>query len=134
MKGIFRNVLLYGLSLYLTQMIFAGLIVQGGLRTYIIGGILLAVGFKILKPVLAIISLPLNIISLGLFGILIISFIMFLITLIYPSIEVVPFTFPGAFFMGIEIHKFYVSAILSYIVISGTIYLITKFINWFFDN
>lgn len=134
MKGIFRNVLLYGFSLYLTQIFFEGLIVHGGIRTYVIGGILLAIGFKILKPVLSILSLPFNIITLGLFSILIIAFIMFLITLVYPPIEIRPFTFQGMSVGGIEIHRFYVTSLLSYILISGTIYLITKTINWLFGK
>ncbi len=134
MKGILRNVLVYAFSLYLTQLVFSGLLVHGGLRTFIVGGILLAIGFKIIKPILSIISLPFNMLTLGLFSILIISFILFLITLVYPPLEVVPFTFKGVTLLGIEIHKFYVSPLLSYVVISGTIYLITKLINWLFDK
>lgn len=134
MKGILSNVLLYAFSLYIAQQIFEGLVLHGNTRTLIIGGILLTIGFKIIKPVLSIISLPFNIISLGLFSIFILAFILFLITLVYPSIEVRSFTFQGVSFWGIEIHRFYVSLLLSYILISGTIYLITKFINWLFDK
>lgn len=134
MKGIFRNVLLYAFTLYLTELMFDGLVVHGELKNLLIGGLFLAVGFKILKPVLSIIALPFNMISLGLFSILIISFILFLITLVYPPIEVRPFTFSGIQFWGIEIHRFYVSPLLSYVFISGTIYLTSKFISWLFDR
>jgi len=72
--------------------------------------------------------------SLGLFSIFITAFILFLITLIFPSIDVKPFTFYGISFWGIEIHKFYVSLLLSYCLISVTIYLITKVINWLFGK
>ena len=134
MKGILRNVLLYAFALYATTLIFNGLVLHEGMRTLIIGGILLAIGFKILKPVLSLISLPFNMLTLGFFSIFIIAFILFLITLIYPSIEVRPFTYSGSSFLGIEIHKFYVSLLLSYCLISATIYLITKCINWLFDH
>lgn len=134
MRAILKNILLYAFALYITQMIFTGLVLHGGFRTLFIGGILLAIGFKILKPVLSIISLPFNLISLGLFSILIIAFIMFLITLVYPPIEIRAFTFTGIEFWGIEVHKFYVTNLLSYILISVTIYLITKAINWLFGK
>lgn len=134
MKAILRNVLLYAFSLYITQMLFAGLHLHDGIKTLIVGGILLAIGFKVIKPILSIISLPFNLLSLGLFSVLIIAFILFLITLIYPSIDVRPFTFSGISFWGIEIHKFYVSLLLSYILISVTIYLITKLISWLFGK
>lgn len=134
MKGILRNVLLYAFALYITQIIFPGLVLHGGIRTLVVGGILLAIGFKILKPVLSIISLPFNLLSLGLFSVFITAFILFLITLIFPSIDVRPFNFYGISFWGIEIHKFYVSLLLSYCLISVTIYLITKVINWLFGK
>lgn len=125
---------MYAFALYLTSHLFEGLVLHGGIRTLIIGGILLAIGYNILKPILSVISLPFNILTLGLFSILITAFILFLITLIYPPIEVRAFTFAGVSFWGIEVHKFYVSYLLSYCLISVTIYLITKLINWLFGR
>jgi putative membrane protein len=113
-------------------MIFSGLVLHGGLQTLIVGGILLTIGFKLLKPILSVISLPFNLLTLGLFSVVIIAFIIFLITLIYPPIEIRAFTFPGVVIWGVEIHKFYVTSLLSYILISVTIYLITKLIDWLF--
>jgi len=132
MRSILRNVLLYAFALYITQMIFSGLVLHGGLQTLIVGGILLTIGFKLLKPILSVISLPFNLLTLGLFSVVIIAFIIFLITLIYPPIEIRAFTFPGVVIWGVEIHKFYVTSLLSYILISVTIYLITKLIDWLF--
>ena len=134
MRSILRNILLYSFSLYLTQTLFGGLVLHGGLQTLLVGGLLLAIGFKILKPILSVISLPFNMLSLGLFSIFIIAFILFLITLLLPAIDVRPFTFNGISFLGVEIHKFYVSLLLSYCLISVTIYLITKAINWLFGK
>ncbi len=132
MRSVLRNILLYAFALYLTQMIFSGLVLHGGIQTLLLGGLLLTIGFKLLKPILSVISLPFNLLTLGLFSIVIIAFIIFLITLIYPSIEIRPFTFPGVIIWGVEIHKFYVTSLLSYILISVTIYLITKLIDWLF--
>jgi len=134
MKGIIRNILLYSFALFITQLLFSGLVVHGDLQSLLIAGLLLAIGFKILKPILSIISLPFNMLSLGLFSVFIIAFIMFLITLIYPPLDIKPFYFTGLSFWGIEIHKFYVSLLLSYCLISVTIYLITKIISWLFDK
>lgn len=134
MKSVLRNILTYSFSLYLTQLIFSGLVLHGGFRTLFIGGILLAIGFKILKPIFSIITLPFNMLSLGLFSVVIIAFILFLITLVFPSLEVRAFNFNGFEFWGVEIHSFYVTTLLSYVFISVTIYLITKAINWLFGK
>lgn len=134
MRAILRNILLYAFGIYLTQLIFTGLVLHGDLQAYLIAGLLLAIGFKILKPILSLISIPFNMLSLGLFSIVIIAFILFIITLLYPPLEVRPFIFPELTLWGITVHKFYVSLILSYCLISATIYLITKLINWLFGN
>lgn len=134
MRSILKNILLYAFALYITHLLFDGLILHDGLRTLLIGGLLLTIGFKILKPVLSIISLPFNILSLGLFSIFIIAFIVFIITLIYPPIEIRSFLFPGIRIWGLEIHSFKASLLLSYCIISATIYLITKLIDWLFGK
>lgn len=133
MKGIIRNIALNSVSLYTTSLLFDGLILHGGIAALIMGGLLLAIGFKILKPILMVITLPFNLISLGLFSTCIIAFILFLITLVYPQIVIQPFHFDGFLFGGVEIHPFQVSLLLSYFVISVTIYLTTQLINWIFD-
>lgn len=133
MKGIVRNIALNAFSLYITSLIFEGLKLYGELTTLIIGGLLLAIGFKILKPALSIIALPFQLLTLGLFSACIIAFILFLITLIYNKIVVVPFFFKGFVFGGFEIHPFQVGLLLSYFIISVTIYLITKMVNWLFE-
>jgi hypothetical protein len=71
--------------------------------------------------------------TFGLFNILIVAFILFLITLIFPLIEVHAFTFSGFDSWGVSVHPFYVSSLLSYCLVSATIYLITKLINWLFN-
>lgn len=134
MRAVIRNILLYAFALYITQLVLDGLIIHGGIETLLFGGLLLAIGFKILKPVIAIISLPFNLLSLGLFSIFIVAFIVFLITLIYPAIEVRAFRFPGFMLFGVEIHPFQASLLLSYCIVSATIYLITKFIDWLFGK
>lgn len=133
MKGILKNILLNAFALFITSLIFEGLVLQSGLTTLLMGGLLLSIGFKILKPILSLITLPFNMLTLGLFSTCIIAFIMFLITLIYPQISVQSFFFQGVKFGGIEIHAFEVSLLLSYFVISVTIYLIASLINWLFS-
>lgn len=133
MKAIVRNILLNAFALFATSLLFSGLVLHQGLSTLLVGGLLLAIGFKILKPILSLITLPFNMLTLGLFSTCIIAFIMFLITLIYPQISVQSFFFPGLFFGGVEIHAFEVSLLLSYFVISVTIYLIASLINWLFN-
>ncbi|MBU4098766.1 phage holin family protein, partial [Patescibacteria group bacterium] len=70
MKAITRAAVIYSLTLYFLPMLIPGLKITGGFLTFLMGGIALALMFLILKPILNIISFPINLVTLGLFSIL----------------------------------------------------------------
>lgn len=55
------------LALYLAQRFVPGFIVNGGLKEYLIAGILIGLLNLLVRPILKLISLPLIVITLGLF-------------------------------------------------------------------
>lgn len=65
--GLFSNVL----GLWVAQYYVAGFVVLGGLKGYLIAGILLGLLNLIVRPILKLVSLPLVILTLGLFNIVI---------------------------------------------------------------
>lgn len=133
MKGFLQEAAINSVALYATLNLFSGLAVAGGFWGIFTAAILITIGFRILKPVINIITLPLNVITFGLFQALVVAFIVFLITLIYPQMQITEFDYNGAQLMGIIIQPFYVSLFLSYIIISVTIYLINRSLFWLFD-
>src|SRR3989338_5484897 len=96
MKTILRNTATYGLGLFFLSLINEGLIIQGGFNTYVIGGLVLCLLFMIVKPILKILSLPLNLVTLGLFSFLTNTIILYLATILVPQIKISSFTFSGA--------------------------------------
>lgn len=124
MRQVLQQTAINTFSLYAASLLYSGIVISEGLSSLVIGGFLLTIGFKILKPILTIITLPFHMLSFGLFSALNITFTLYLITLVYPRIEITSFDFPGFIFIGFEIHSFYASAFLSYLIISVTIYLI----------
>lgn len=133
MKGFLQGVGVNTIVLFITLNMFSGLIITGGFWSIFTAAVLVTIGFKILRPVINIITLPLNVITLGLFQLLVIAFIIFLVALIYPQMQISAFQFTGVQFFGISIQPFFVSLFLSYIIISGTIYLINRILFWLFD-
>lgn len=133
MKGFLQETAINSVALYATLNLFSGLAVSGGFWGIFTASILITIGFRILKPVINLITLPLNVITFGLFQALVIAFIVFLITLIYPQMQISEFQFQGAQFMGVSISPFFVSLFLSYIIISVTIYLVNRSLFWLFD-
>ena len=100
MKSIVRNIAFYSFALFLTSQVLTGIKIYGGFWTYILGGVVLALLFLILKPIISIITLPLNIITLGAFSFLTNAIIFYLLTIFVSNISVSAFTFNGFTFAG----------------------------------
>ena len=67
---------------------FGIITVNGGVRYFVISGLLLALLNAVIKPLLIIISLPIIALSLGFFLIIINGVVMYLLNLIYAPIEI----------------------------------------------
>jgi len=129
-KSIARRIVFYSAALFLTAQILQGVHVSGGLQTYIVGGAILSVLFMIVKPILSIVTLPLNIITLGLFSFLINAIIFYLLTVFVVNISITAFDFPGFTFAGFVIPKFYVNNLFAFIFASIVLSFIVGFLRW----
>ncbi|MBI2613331.1 MAG: phage holin family protein [Candidatus Levybacteria bacterium] len=130
MKSIVRRIVFYAVGLFLTGQILQGLQVSGGLQTYIVGGIVLSALFMIVKPVLSIVTLPLNIITLGLFSFLINAIILYLLTVFVVDISITAFEFQGFTLAGFVVPKFHVNNFFAFIFTSVVLSLIVGFLRW----
>src|SRR3989338_10693329 len=130
MKSILRRIVFYAVALYLTSQIITGLAITGGIGTYIFGGIALSILFMVVKPVLSIVTLPLNIITLGLFSFLINAIILYLLTIIVPGISIAAFEFNGFSFLGFIVPQLPINGFFAFIVASILLSLIIGFLKW----
>lgn len=130
MKAIVRNIAVYGFGLFFLTQILSGVKISGGLITYIVGGAVLSLMFIIIKPILSIITLPLNIITLGTFSFLINAIILYLLTILVPSISIKPFVFRGFTFFGFVIPSFFLNTFFAFIVASLFLSVFVGFLTW----
>jgi putative membrane protein len=134
MRSILRLIAINSLALFLTSLVLTGLTVSGGFTAFVIGGVLITVISTILDPIVKIITLPFNILTLGLLSFLTTTLSLFLITLFYPNIKVSAFAFEGANFLGVSIQRIEFPHILSFVVISATIYILGKLLDSLFSK
>lgn len=130
MKSLFRNVVFNGISLFILTLILPGVKISGGYTTYIAGGLFLAVMFKVLKPILNLISLPLNLVTLGMFSFVINVFIFYLATVFVPEISISAFTFNGTSFGGFVIPRMSFNIIFAYAVSAFIHVFIVSALHW----
>lgn len=130
MKSILRNIAFYSFALFAVSQILEGVKVAGGFWGYILGGITLTLLFLIIKPILSIITLPLNVITLGAFSFLLNVIILYLLTIFVTSISITAFTFNGFSFAGFVVPKLSLNNFFAFVAASVLLSAIIGGLKW----
>ena len=111
----------------------SGVVVEGGLLTLLIAGFSLTLLDLIVKPILNIISFPINLITLGLFSIVTNAIILYLLTVFVPGVVIKAFAFPGSSIGGITITKMEFNTLTTFLIASFILSIIVTTINWLIE-
>lgn len=130
MRTVLRTILFYSFSLFGLTLVFPGVKITGGIETYFLGGVALSIIFLLIKPILNILTLPLNLITLGMFSFFTNVIILYLLTLFVPKIKITSFVFAGFSYSGFIITKTYVNQIFAFIVCGLVLSAIITFLTW----
>lgn len=130
MKTVLRYFLINLVSLWITTRIISGLTYTGGVRSLFIGGLAFMVINLLLVPLLKILFLPLNLLTLGLFAWITNVLALFALTTVVSDFKLLPYNFPGYSFSGFQIPPYDLSPFLVAVAASFMIGLITHFLQW----
>jgi putative membrane protein len=133
MKTILRRIAIYTFTLFLLPTLIPGVGITGGLETLFIGGTALALMFLVLKPILSIISFPINLIKLGLFSIITNAFILYLMTRFVEGVKISPFEFSSLNFAGFTTPAIEFNIYMAYIFTAVVISIIESALSWLMD-
>ena len=130
MKSIIRSILFYSFSLFLLSLWLPGLSINGGVQTYLIGGAALTGINLIIKPIIHIVSLPVTILTLGLFSFIINAGILFLLTKVVPQIIVHAFTLTSYSYQSFSTPAVSFSLPLSFLFIAFMLSCLVITLQW----
>ena len=130
MKTLLRYFLINLVSLYAATRILPGLTYTGGLKSLVIGAFVFMLINFILVPLLKILFLPLNLLTVGLFSWLINVLALYALTTIVSDFVLLPYTFPGFNISGFNIPVWNLSPFLVAVLASFIIGLISHFLQW----
>lgn len=133
MRSILRNVLLNFLSLFIIARITAGINYRDNLLTLFWAAILLFLLNLIVKPVLNLLLMPINLITMGAFRWVINVIVLLLVTLLVPGFSIVKFTFPGLALSGFVIPSLTFTFFWALVLVSFLQEILVSFINWIFS-
>ena len=131
MKTLLRYFLINLISLWATiEILKGGLVYEGGFQTLLIGGLVFTVINFILVPLLKILFLPLNILTLGLFSMLTNVLALYALTTSVPKLKLLPFHLVGFTYNGFVIPSADLTAFWVAVVASMLIGLFTHLLHW----
>lgn len=130
MKALFRYFLINLVSLWITTETITGLTYSGGFRILVIGAAVFTVINFLLVPLIKILLLPLNILTLGFFAWLTNVIALYTLTTIVPYFKLTPFTFEGVNLSGFVIPPADLSVLWVAVIASVIISLITHVLHW----
>lgn len=134
MKPFIRNSLFNAFSIFFLSQVLPGVKVDGGILTFLLGGVALTFLFRLLRPILNILSMPLNLVTLGFFSFLTNVIIFYILTILVVGISITSFTFPGISYMGFVIPEIYFNTLFAFILVSFLQSLSVSFLNWLIDD
>jgi putative membrane protein len=130
MRRILRSILINAAAIWLISQSASGIVLERGLETLLVAAFTLGMINLLIKPIINILLLPLNLVTLGTFRWVVNVAALVLVTMIVPDFKITSFQFPGLTYQGIIIPAFSLNLIFSFIVISFLISLISSFLYW----
>jgi|SRR3989344_3524580 len=130
MKTLLRYFLINLVALWITTIIIPGLSYSGGIKSLLLGGFVFMLINLILVPLLKILLLPLNLLTLGFFAWLTNVLALYALTTIASDFRLISYTFAGFNYNGLTIPEYQLSPFLVAVAASFTIGAITNFLQW----
>jgi putative membrane protein len=130
MKRILRSILINAAAIWLIYQVATGIVLERGLETLLVAAFALGMINLLIKPIINILLLPLNLITLGTFRWLVNVAALFLVTMIVPDFKILSFQFSGLNYNGIVVPALSLNLFFSFVAISFLISLITGFLYW----
>ena len=132
MKKRLRNALFASLAFLLLSYIYPGFSFESS-QTIIFSTVVFAFFYLFIRPILRILSLPLNLITFGLFSLISNVAILFLISLVVPGFEIVAFQFEGLSIFGLSLPSVYLNIFFSALAASSVLSFISSVVFWVFS-
>ena len=129
-KNYLRLFLINFLALWLLSRFMQGVGFVGGYQTIALTALVLTLLSTLIKPLIKILLIPINLLTLGAFRWLINVITLWLVTLIVHQFEIGSFVFQGISWNGFIIPSFFLARFWVFVLASLFISLVTSFILW----
>jgi len=129
-RKLLRHYLIFVASIFLAAKFLPGVSFGNDLVILAKASLLLSLVHIFVRPIVNLVSLPINILTLGLFSFFVNGLMLYLVTLLIPVFKVTSFDFPDVNLGILKINSFYISSFMSFIIVALLISMIRNFFIW----
>lgn len=104
-------------------------IVGGGWKNIIISGGILSLLLLFIRPIIKILFIPINFLTLGLISWMVNVIVFYLFTLVAPDVTIVPWMYPGWSWQGFTIPSTTIPYLGTLVLVTLSITVITQFLD-----
>lgn len=130
MKALLKHILINLLVIYLVDVSYPGFTILHNLKILFSAAVIWLILNKIVRPVIKLLLLPINLITLNLFSWVIGLITLFLLQVLVGDVKILPFQFTGLNYNGFTVPPFYINLFLSYVITSTLFNLYHSLIIW----
>lgn len=130
MKSLLRSFIISIAALWLVTQILPGVSYIGGHQTLIFAAFALTIVNLFVKPLINLLLLPINLLTLGAFRWLVNVVALYLVTLLVPKFQISEFLFPGFSHQGLIIPPIELTVFWVFVLASLLVSLATSFLCW----
>lgn len=133
MKSLIRMLLLNIAVVFFAAWVLPGLSYSGDFTILILAAAVLGIINLIVRPIVKLVTLPINLLTLGIFSWVTNVLMLYLVTRLIPGFEVSAFYFGGLNYAGLSLSAMEVGLFSSYVISSFVISLLTSTFGWLFN-
>lgn len=130
MKSLIRSFVFNIFALQLAASFIPGVSYRGGLRTLGLAAIVLAAFNLLVKPIINLLFLPLNLLTLGMFRWVVNVIILYLLTITVPQFKIYGFDFPGFSYQNLSLSSVFINSFWTTVLTSFFLSFVLSFLDW----
>ena len=130
MKSLIRSFIFNIFVLQLAVNLIPGVSCEEGLKTLVLAAIALAFFNLLIKPIINLLLLPINLLTLGMFRWVVNVVILYLLTIVVPNFEIAGFQFAGFSYGNFFLPMIFINSFWNTVLVSFFLSFVLGFLYW----
>lgn len=130
-KRLLRTIAIHLAALFLVTHFVAGFKINGGIQIWIIAGIAFSFIRIFLHPLLKILLIPINLLTLQTMGIIVYIIALYVFVALIPQVNITSFTFPALNLGEVTLPSIYFTPFMTAAITAFGLSFVSRILTWF---